>query len=180
MLRKSLSVIPVPTSNAEVAEFISRLREAKRKIEQRTLTANNRINALQTALAAETAPLQQEVEILAEGLLRFATANRLAITDNGRVQTVQYATGRLGWRSTPPRVEVRKVDAVIAWIKQHRLLQFLRTKEEVNKEAMLDDTERAETVPGVSIIQDEVFYIWPEEFDTEIEVAKSRLKRRSA
>jgi phage host-nuclease inhibitor protein Gam len=40
--------------------------------------------------------------------------------------------------------------------------KFLRMKLEVNKEAMLADPDKAETIPGVTIARDvEVFYLEP-------------------
>ncbi len=180
MPRKKVPSVRIPYSTAEVSEFIFRLRDAKRAIEQRTLNANARIGKIQAELAAETAPLQQELDDLAEGLNLYATAHRFELTEGGKVQSAEFGTGRLGWRTTPPRVEIRGLDKVIEWIKSRRLKLFLRAKLEVNKEAMLADPERAETVPGVSIVQDEIFYVWPDEFDAEIELAKSRLKRKAA
>jgi phage host-nuclease inhibitor protein Gam len=180
MPRKKVLNVRIPYSTAEVSEFISRLRDAKRAIEKKTLTANARIAKIQAELVAETTPIQQELDDLAAGLQAYATAHRFELTDGGKVQSTEFGTGRLGWRMTPPRVELRGLDKVIDWLRREGLKAFLRIKWEVNKEAMLADPERAETVPGVSIVQEEVFYVWPQEFDEEVVIAKSKLKRKAA
>ena len=55
------------------------------------------------------------------------------------------------WRQRPPSVAVRGADAVIAALKKLGLSRFVRTKEEVNKEAILNDAEAVRGVGGISI-----------------------------
>ena len=47
------------------------------------------------------------------------------------------------------------------------LKRFIRTKEEINKEAILDEPEVVASVKGISITQKEDFVIVP--FETELE-----------
>ena len=50
----------------------------------------------------------------------------------------------------------------------HYLHAFVRNKEEINKEAMLNEPDKAKSVPGVSIVTGvEDFVIVPFEVDTE-------------
>lgn len=55
------------------------------------------------------------------------------------------------WRQRPPSVSVRGTDSVIEHLHKLGFEEFIRTKEEVNKEAMLLNPERAKTVNGVTI-----------------------------
>lgn len=55
-------------------------------------------------------------------------------------------------------------------IERLKLTSFVRTKETVNKEAILKDSERAADVAGISITSGvELFFVEP--FETEIEKA---------
>lgn len=179
MPRKRLPNVAIPSNSLEATNWISRFRDAKRAIEQKTLVANRRIARIQADLALETASFQGELEELGQGLHLYATAHRPVLTDGGRMQSAEFGTGRLGWKTGPPRTEIRQSEKVVKFLEDHDFEDFLRIKKEINREAMLADPERAETVPGVTIVQDEFFYIKPDDFDTEIEIAKSKLRRRT-
>ena len=67
---------------------------------------------------------------------------------------------------------IKGVEAVIAAIKTLGLSSFLRTKEEIDKEAMLREPDKARLVQGVSIgSEGETFAVEP--FEAQIEGAAS-------
>lgn len=60
-------------------------------------------------------------------------------------------------------------EAVIAYLKAQGLHGFVRSKEEVNKEAMLNQLDKARGLPGVTIVTGlEDFSITPFELNTEV------------
>ena len=130
---------------------------------------------------AQLAPKQERMAVIVEALQCYATANRKALTDDGKTKTVTMTAGSFGWRCCPPSVVFRKglkAEDVIANIralaKEYAangtagktfaavILSFIRLKEEPNKNAMLENSELAEEVDGVKIITDkEEFFVDP-------------------
>ena len=70
------------------------------------------------------------------------------------------------WRLRPPSVAVRGVEAVLDQLRRLGLKRFIRQKEEVNKEAILNEPEAVSHVPGISISQGEDFVVTP--FEAEL------------
>ena len=61
---------------------------------------------------------------------------------------------------------VRPEDSVLDALRRMRLARFIRVKDEVNKEAILNEPEAVVNVPGISIIQGEDFIVQP--FEAEL------------
>ena len=99
-------------------------------------------------------PLRLQKDALELGLQSWAQANRKNLTNSGRTKTVKLPSGEIKWRLLPAKVSLRGVPAVIEYLKANRLRKFLRTKTEVDKEAMLKSPDAARLVPGVSIGSD--------------------------
>jgi len=55
------------------------------------------------------------------------------------------------FRQRPPSVAVRGVDSVIEALKQFGLARFIRVKEELNKDAILNEPAAVAGVAGLSI-----------------------------
>jgi hypothetical protein len=53
------------------------------------------------------------------------------------------------WRIRPPSVAIRGAEAVIAHAQALGLAKFVRTKEEVNKEAILNEPDQVRGVAGI-------------------------------
>ena len=51
----------------------------------------------------------------------------------------------------PPSIAIRGVESVLDALRSLGLHRFIRTKEEVNKDAMLNEPDIAATVAGVSV-----------------------------
>lgn len=153
MSRNKLKTAAVPAAQTreEAEAAVHRLGELRRQLTRAETELNDRVAELK--LAAETAakPLQEEVARLSAQVQGFCEANRTELTNGGRTKTVLFATGEVKWRARPPSVSVRGVEAVIACLKASFGGRFVRTKEEIDKEAMLADRETAAKVPGVKI-----------------------------
>ena len=127
---------------------------------------NDAIVKLKEAPESAAAPRAEEIAALTEGLRTWCEANRAALTDGGKRKSADLGTGRIEWRRSPPKVMLRGVEAVIAAIK--KLGQpFIRTIEEVDKEAMLGDPAKARLVPGVSVGSEGEFFA-VEPFEAEL------------
>ena len=81
----------------------------------------------------------------------WCESRRDELTQNGKTKTGSFNTGEVQWRQRPPSVGIRGAESVLESLRTLGLVRFIRTKEEVNKEAMLNEPELAATVAGVTI-----------------------------
>lgn len=159
------SKINVPTTLKEAEIFLAELGKAQRERDKFRLALNDKIAELKQKYEEAAAPAAQRIAELVDGLYVFAEKHKADILPTGK--TVALETGHIGWRTTPPKVSLRNQHAVLERIKAMGLNQFLRIKEEINKEAMLQEPEIAVGIPGVSITQTEQFWVKPAATDLE-------------
>lgn len=106
-------------------------------------------------LKARVLPLRRAVQ-------SYCESRRLQLTGNGKKKTAYFTTGEVQWRAKPPSVSIRGVSNVLDNLKKLGFTCFIRVKEELNKDAMLADPEKARLVAGVSISEGvEEFVIKP-------------------
>lgn len=109
----------------------------------------------------EAQPHAERCRELILGVQAWVEAHRDELTQGGKTKTIRFPSGEVKWRITPPSIAVRGTEAVIAWLRIQTLLRFIRIKEEVNKEALLNEPDVANGVPGVTISQREEFVVEP-------------------
>ncbi len=163
--------VPVPQDDSEAREAIREIGDVNRDIVRIEAEMNDKIAALQQEYGAKVAPLREAVTAKIEGVRIFAEANRDRLTNGGKVKYCVYATGQVSWRLRPAKVTIRGKEDVISAIKSAGLgKKFLRVREDINKEAMLDDRAKAIGIAGVTIGSDgEDFVVEP--FETELQEA---------
>jgi len=164
---KSKAQIAVPQSRDEVAADIRQLGDLQRELLRTETLMNDKI----AAIVADNQPLIDAVNLriqnLQEGVQAYAEAHREELTSNGKVKFANLVTGVVKWQKRPPSVSVRGADTVIATLKRLGLGKFVRTKEEINKEAILNEPEQVSGVAGIKIVKDvEDFVIEP--FEQEV------------
>ncbi len=170
--------VKVPKTKEELNEFLRKLSECHQKIQRIQLEANRKINNIRAEASEQINPLQKEVDSLFEGIFIFAQAHQNELTNNGKNKTVNFPNGTIFWRKNPPSVFLRNVKEVINFCKEKNLLQFLRVKAEVNKEAMLADPETASKIKGVKIVQKEEFGVKLPEGEFEISKTIRKTEKR--
>jgi len=159
--------LPVPQTREDAAAAVARHGALSRDVMRIEANLNDEIVALKARAEALSAPMQEQIAALTEGLRIWAEANRTILTNQHKTKTVDLGTGTLSWRSAPPKVKgipraKGAVAELIKKIKKLRLKQFVRTSEEVNREAMIADPEKAAKVPGISIASEgESFEVVP-------------------
>lgn len=173
-------VIAVPKSLDEAAQFLTQIGEEQRAIDKTQLRFNAAVDKLKTKAMIDVEPHQKKVSQLVEGLFAYAEAHRDELTHGGQRKTVEVPTGLFGWRMTPPSVLLRDVKSILKSLKSLGLKRFIRTKEEIDKEAMLKEPEVAKTVKGVSISQHEEFIAKPAELEVEIATQVDKLKKATS
>lgn len=127
---------------------------------------NDRVAILSAAAAPALKVLDDGIAKLQGGVHTWCEAHREELCGKGK--SANLITGEVAWRLRPPSVRVSGAEAVIANLKTLGLVQFVRVKEEVNKEALLNEPDKARAIPGISISEGvEDFSITPFELDTE-------------
>lgn len=159
--------VQTPQSLAEVQSEIRAIGDLQRQHARQSADLNDKIAALTEEAAPLLKDLSERIIARQKGVQAYCEAHREELCGKGK--TANLVTGEVQWRQRPPSVKVTGTDAVIAWLKNMGLSRFLRTKEEVNKEAMLNEQEAAKGVPGITIVTGvEDFVIVPFEVDTEV------------
>lgn len=150
-MRKPAEAVPVPQTGEEANRFLEEIGQRHRALAIIQAGLDEAIASFKAKAEQEAKPLQAEIEQRTRGLQIWAEANRVVLTEGGKRQTVQLAAGEIGWRRRPPSVRVGDMKAAIAWLLDNRVTAFLRTKHELDKEALLRQPEAAREVPGIRI-----------------------------
>lgn len=150
-IKRPAEAAPIPQTRDQAEAALARLGTIQRELAVVQAAMEERVAGEKKLGEAEAKPLLAEAERLTQGLRLWAEAHRHALTDGGRTKTAKLATGEVSWRTRPPRVVIRDAAAVLEALAQLQLHRFVRTKAEVDKEAMLREPGVARQVPGVSI-----------------------------
>ncbi|AAP96314.1 host-nuclease inhibitor protein Gam [[Haemophilus] ducreyi] len=97
-----------------------------------------------TALKDKVKPLQKAVQAYCE-------SRRDVLTNGGKQKTAYFPTGEVQWRVKPPAVVAKGLESILDSLRKLGLFRFIRTKEELDKEAMLKEPEIARSISGISI-----------------------------
>ena len=148
---KAAATVYVPQSKDEVQNDIREIGDISRKNERLETEMNDRIAEITNEYAPKFEVNKVRLELLTKGVQSWCEANRDDLTNSGKVKSANLVTGKVEWRQRPPSISVKGVDAVIEWLQDSEYQRFLRTKVEVNKEAMLNEPDDAKTIPGITI-----------------------------
>jgi len=147
--------LPVPQSREAAAEAVRRIGELNRELGRVEADMNDQLARIKEQHEAKAHPLRESITALTEGVKIWAEANRAELTQDGKIKTADLGTGTIAWRLRPPRVALprpkERLAELILRLKGMGLGRFVRTIEEVNREAMLAEPDVARGVPGVSI-----------------------------
>ena len=138
-------------SRDDVEVAIKQIGDLQRQLEQTAIEQNNELAAITEKYAPLLTALKEQIEPVQQAVQAGCESRRDELTQNGKTKTGSFNTGEVQWRQRPPSVAIRGTDSVIESLKTLGLMRFIRTKEEVNKEAMLNEPELAGTVAGVTI-----------------------------
>jgi phage host-nuclease inhibitor protein Gam len=139
-----------PKHRDEAEAYLEQIGLIQREIALNKMALAEAVARVTAEMEASSAKLSEEHDRLFRGLQLWAEANRHALTDGGKTKTVRMANGTIAWRQAPPSVQIKGQEAVLAWLMENTI-GFLRTKVEINREAMLARPEDAAKIPGVTI-----------------------------
>ena len=161
----------IPGSREDASEFVRRIGDLKRRISISIADAETKIAEIQKAAADAINGPAEVIQDLLDGLFIFFETNSPELTEDGSRRSVDLGTGTIGERLSPWKVELKGTEEVLAELHRLGIANFIRTKEEVNKEAMLaSEANRnlAATVKGVSVVREDTFFVKPTELGEDV------------
>lgn len=171
--RLKTKALPTPRTRAEAEELLHQIGIHQREVARINSDMNDDLSEIKRRYEEQAQPHNDTIAQQFQAVHAFCEANRDDLL-TGKLKSARMATGEIGWRTTPPKVMINKVAQVIEAIKALGHKQFLRTKEEINKDAMLADEESralAGSIKGITIKQTEEFFARP--FESDIEQAET-------
>lgn len=157
-----------PQSTNDCAADIKKLGDLQRDFARHQADMNDEIAAITKRYQPKLEQLSERITTLQQGVQTYCEANRETLTNAGKVKTANFITGEVQWRQRPPSVAIRGADAVIETLKRMGLTRFVRTKDEVNKEAILNEPNEVRGIAGITVVTGvEDFVIAPFEASAE-------------
>lgn len=169
--------VRVPQNREDVAEMIAEFGRVAVEVDVIETVMKDKLLEVKRDAEKEAEPHLQKAKALFAGLQLYCDANRQQLLGNSGLKTVEFPTGTVSWRHKPPKVSLSgEADDIIAAIHDaagnaikrgdketsYAFLNFIRNKQEVDKESMLKNPDLARTVAGVKIGRGgEVFEIEP-------------------
>lgn len=170
--------IAAPRTREEAEALLAAIGRSQREVTRIEADLNDQITALKAEAEQSAALYNAEIEGCFRALHAWAEAHRDELCPRG-TKTARLATGEICWRQRPPSVRVTGAERVIEALRRLGLGRFIRTKEEVDKEAILSEPEAVRGVKGLSVITGvEDFVAKP--YETEIERAEPVLRQEAA
>lgn len=166
---KSVAAAWVAQSKADVESGIRKIGRAQRAMQHIEAEMNDELAKIKERHEKQAEPHRLEIDRLQKGVQAWCESNRAQLTNNEKVKTAGFNTGNVSWRVRPPSCGIRGAEAVIDALKRLGLGRFIRSKEEINKEAILNEPDAVKGVAGITINQGEDFNIEP--FGDELEAA---------
>jgi len=144
---------PVPKNEAEAVRLLGELEKRKLELDEQQVALNQAVNDLVTEANRKAEAVSQEFADRFNALKTYATKHKSELTDEGKRRSVSFATGMLGWRSTPAGISVprsaKDITLLIERILAARKPKFLRRKWELNVEAMEANPAEAAAIEGI-------------------------------
>ncbi len=148
---KSAAAVYVPQNKEDVIGDIKKIGDLQRELEREQTIMNDAIGAITEKHAPGIEALKKDIDTLSQGVQGWCEAHRDELTRNGKTKTASLITGKIEWRNRPPSVIVRGADSVLETLRRLNLDRFIRTKEEINKDAILNEPKAVEGVAGITV-----------------------------
>ena len=148
---KTKAALFVPQTKDQAAAEIREIGDMQRSILRMQSEMNDAIGEITAKFQPMIEALNLTVKSAQEGVQAYCEAHRNELTNDGKVKTANLITGEVQWRCAPPSVRITGSEAVIEALKRLGLSKFVRTKEEINKEAILNEPDEVKGVAGIKV-----------------------------
>ncbi len=149
---KAKAQLYVPQSKDEVAKYIHMIGDTQRLMLREQAEMNDAIANVTARCQPRLEELGEQIKTMQEGVQAWCEGHRAELTSEGKTKTANLITGEVQWRQRPPSVSVRGAEAVIEALKRLGLGKFVRNKEEINKEAILNEPDAVKGVAGITVV----------------------------
>lgn len=136
---KTKAVAYVSQSRDDAARDIRAIGDLQRDMAREAAAMNDDIAVITARHQPIIDALKARIETLQQGVHGWCEAHRAELTEDGKSKTANFITGSVNWRNDPPSVAVRNADQVLDTLTALGLVGYIRTKKEINKEAILND-----------------------------------------
>ena len=160
-VKTKAATVKVPQTKEEAVSMVAEIGNHQRDRKRLQADMDDKLTAIREEYQKLLAPHEETIKDLSAGVHTWAEANRKDLTNGGKVKTANLLTGEIRWRITPPSCKLVRVKEALEELRSLKLTQFIREKEEVNKEAILADQEAVKDCKWISIEQTEEFVIVP-------------------
>lgn len=158
----------IPQTKSDCAVDIKLLGDLQREFERVRGELNDRIAELTKSAQPQLEALSTRIQELQSGVQAYCESHRAQLCAHGG-KTANLVTGEVAWRLRPPSVSIRGVGAVLETLTRMGLTRFVRTKQEPNKEAMLNEPEAVRGIAGITVVGGvEDFIITPFELQADV------------
>ncbi|WP_439547822.1 host-nuclease inhibitor Gam family protein [Falsiroseomonas sp.] len=146
------NTVPVPQDAMEADAFVQRIGDAQRRALVLKAALDETIAAAKKRAEAEAATIAQQIQDATRGLQIWADANRTRLTREGATKTVRMPSGEIAWRMRPASISIKEAEKVLeALLADKKLGRFVRTKHEIDKEALLKEPVAAAAIDGITV-----------------------------
>ena len=165
---KAASTVQACQSKADAMRDIKTIGDLQRDLGRIEADINDQIADLTKNAAPRIEQLRERLVELQAGVQTWCEANRVEICGKGK--SANLVTGEVSWRQRPPSVSLPrakdKVEALIQLLRAKGLTGFVRSKDEINKDAILADKDKVKDIKGIRVVTGvEDFVITPFEVD---------------
>ena len=168
-IKAAAAAVQIPQSREDCTGYIATIGRHQRERERIQTSMNDELADIRMRYEEQARPHAEAIKELSQGVQLWCETMRETLTLGGKTKTVNLAAGEVRWRTRPPRVAPQgvKLETIIDALKSEGLTQFVRVKEELNKEAILANPAAVAHIRGLAIKQGEDFIILP--FETNLE-----------
>lgn len=149
---KSSAQVYVPQTKDDAAADIKKVGDLMRLLTRKEADMNDQIAAITKQFQPDFDIIKEQLETLQSGVQAWCEAHRDELTNGGKTKSANLITGEVMWRQNPPSVLIRKSEEVIHTLKRLGLGKFVRSKDEVDKEAILKAKDEVRGVAGITVI----------------------------
>ncbi|WP_250870440.1 host-nuclease inhibitor Gam family protein [Hafnia paralvei] len=148
---KNAAAVYVPQTKQDVTCDIRKIGELQREAVRLETQMNDEIAKITQRFSPVIEAIKSDLNLLSKGVQGWCEANRDDLTNNGKTKTANLVTGEIQWRNRPPSVAIRGADSVLETLKRLGLDRFIRSKQEINKEAILNEPLAVAGVAGITV-----------------------------
>ncbi len=160
MPRVKPNLVPVyPVHSLEDVNIaLGRIAMLKREIDLINMGAAEEVDAIKARAAAESEPLKQRIAGMELSIGRFAEAGKEELF--AKKKSLQLTFGVIGFRASSRLKTKTKwtFERVLASLKERGMTEFIRIKEEVDKEKLKGLAPEALAEVGCAVKTEDIFY----------------------